>query len=55
MSDERGIPTLNLMVHADNAAAFGFHDAIGYRRGGVHVLSRRLDDRPLAPSPLDHT
>lgn len=40
---ERGIPKLNLMVRADNAATLGFYAAIGYRRDDVAVLSRRLD------------
>ena len=47
---DRGVPKLNLMVRADNAAAVGFYTALGYGRDAVTVMSRRLDgrDRPGA-------
>ena len=38
----RGAPKLQLMVRADNLAAEGFYEAIGYGREAVSVLSRRL-------------
>src|SRR5206468_3012340 len=40
---ERGIPKVNLMVRADNPAARGFYDALGYGHDEVIVLSRRLE------------
>jgi ribosomal protein S18 acetylase RimI-like enzyme len=40
---ERGVPKLQLMVRADNAVALGFYATIGYERGDVVVLGRRLD------------
>ena len=36
------MPKLNLMVRADNAAALGFYQALGYGPDEVVVLSRRL-------------
>ncbi len=41
----RGMPKLQLMVRADNAAAIGFYEAIGYRAEPVSVLSKRFDGR----------
>jgi ribosomal protein S18 acetylase RimI-like enzyme len=41
----RGMPKLQLMVRADNAAAVGFYHAIGYQTEAVSVLSRRFDGR----------
>lgn len=38
----RGIPRLNLMVRADNAAAHGFYTRLGYRASDVVVLQRDL-------------
>jgi ribosomal protein S18 acetylase RimI-like enzyme len=38
----RGVPKLNLMVRASNEAAVGFHEALGYGRDEVVVMSRRL-------------
>jgi ribosomal protein S18 acetylase RimI-like enzyme len=40
---ERGVPKLNLMLRADNAAARGFYTALGYTPDEVIVLSHRLD------------
>lgn len=40
---ERGVPKLNLMLRAENAAAVGFYTAIGYANDDVIVFSRRLD------------
>lgn len=40
---ERGVPKLQLMVRSDNARAIGFYETIGYERGDVVVLGRRLD------------
>ena len=42
---DRGVPKLNLMVRADNAAAVDFYAALGYERDAVTVMSRRLDGR----------
>lgn len=39
-----GAPKLNLMVRADNAAAAGFYEALGYVRSDVMVLQRSLAD-----------
>ena len=39
---ERGAPKLNLLVRAENAAAVGFYDAMGYRRGDVLMMQRAL-------------
>jgi len=39
---ERRVPNVNIMVRADNAAAVGFYQALGYSRDEVIVLSRRL-------------
>jgi len=41
---ERGMPKLQLMVRADNAAATRFYDAIGYVEETVTVMSRRFGD-----------
>ena len=41
---ERGAPKLNLMVRAENAAAVGFYEAIGYARSDVMVLQKVLSD-----------
>jgi ribosomal protein S18 acetylase RimI-like enzyme len=41
----RGMPKLQLMVRADNAAAIGFYEAIGYRTEAVSVLAKRFDGR----------
>ena len=41
----RGMPKLQLMVRADNAAAIGFYEAIGYKTEDVAVMSRRFDGR----------
>lgn len=41
----RGMPKLQLMVRADNAAAAAFYEAIGYKAEEVLVLSRRFDGR----------
>ena len=41
----RGLPKLQLMVRADNTAAMGFYEAIGYAAEPVTVLSRRFDGR----------
>jgi ribosomal protein S18 acetylase RimI-like enzyme len=38
----RGVPKLNVMVRADNAATRGFYGALGYGADDVVVLSRRL-------------
>lgn len=38
----QGIPRLNLMVRADNAAAHGFYARLGYRASDVMVLQRDL-------------
>ena len=40
----RGAPKLNLMVRADNSAAVGFYEAIGYARSDVMVLQKVLTD-----------
>ena len=40
----RGLPKLQLMVRADNAAAIGFYDAIGYKTEPVTVMSVRFAD-----------
>ena len=40
----QGAPKLNLMVRADNAAAAGFYEAIGYARSDVMVLQKVLTD-----------
>lgn len=37
------IPALNLMVRADNQAALGFYDRLGYETSNVVVRGRRLD------------
>jgi len=39
-----GAPKLNLMVRADNAAAAGFYQALGYARSDVMVMQRSLAD-----------
>ena len=39
---ERGAPKLNLLVRAENAAAVGFYEAMGYRRGDVVMMQRAL-------------
>ena len=39
---DRGVPKLNLMVRASNAAVLGFYEALGYGRDEVVVMSRRL-------------
>ena len=39
-----GAPRLNLMVRADNAAAVGFYEAIGYAASDVMVLQKVLSD-----------
>ena len=41
----RGLPKLQLMVRADNAAAIGFYEAIGYKIEPVTVMSVRFADR----------
>jgi ribosomal protein S18 acetylase RimI-like enzyme len=38
----RGVPKVNVMVRADNAATRGFYAALGYGADEVVVLSRRL-------------
>ena len=38
-----GVPKVQLMVRADNAAAQGFYARLGYADAGVVVLGRRLD------------
>jgi ribosomal protein S18 acetylase RimI-like enzyme len=40
----RGAPKLNLMVRADNAAAAGFYEALGYARSDVLVMQRVLGE-----------
>lgn len=42
--EERHVPKLNIMVRADNAAAAGFYEALGYSPDEVIVLSRRLHE-----------
>jgi ribosomal protein S18 acetylase RimI-like enzyme len=39
----QGAPKIQLMVRADNTAAIGFYNAIGYEPQPVTVLGRRLD------------
>ncbi len=39
---DRGVARLNLMVRADNAAAAGFYDRLGYARSDVAVWQRDL-------------
>jgi hypothetical protein len=39
----RGLPKLQLMVRADNAAVVAFYERLGYTDGRVVVLGRRLD------------
>jgi ribosomal protein S18 acetylase RimI-like enzyme len=39
----RGMPKIQLMVRAENAAAVGFYHAIGYETEDRLILSRRLD------------
>ena len=41
---ERGAPKLNLMVRADNSAAVGFYETIGYAASDVMVLQKVLTD-----------
>jgi len=41
----RGMPKLQLMVRADNAAAIGFYHAIGYQTETSALLSWRFDGR----------
>lgn len=36
------VPRLNLMARADNTAALGFYQALGFRRSDVHVLQHDL-------------
>ena len=45
----RGVPKVNLMVRATNAAANGFYDALGYGDDDVQVRSKRLS--PGRPGP----
>lgn len=40
----RGAPRLNLMVRAENAAAVGFFEAIGYAASDVMVMQKVLTD-----------
>jgi ribosomal protein S18 acetylase RimI-like enzyme len=42
---EQGMPKLQLMVRADNAAAVGFYRAIGYEIEDRQILSRRFEVR----------
>jgi ribosomal protein S18 acetylase RimI-like enzyme len=37
-----GMPRLNLMVRADNAAALGFYQTLGFQRSDVQVLQHDL-------------
>jgi ribosomal protein S18 acetylase RimI-like enzyme len=37
-----GMPRLNLMVRADNSAALGFYQALGFRPSDVRVLQHDL-------------
>ena len=39
---ERGVPKIQLMVRADNAATVAFYEAIGYGVEPVSVLSKRF-------------
>ena len=41
----RGMPKLQLIVRADNAATIGFYHAIGYQTETSALLSRRFDGR----------
>ncbi len=41
---QRRVPKLNIMVRADNAAAIGFYESVGYSPDEVIVLSRRLGE-----------
>lgn len=41
--DERGVPKVQLMVRAGNAAVVGFYEALGYTDQGVITLGRFLD------------
>lgn len=40
---DRGAPKVQLMVREDNAAAAGFYRRLGYERGRVAVLQKRLE------------
>lgn len=39
----QGAPKVQLMIRADNAAARGFYDRLGYEAGDVRVMGKRLD------------
>ena len=40
---DKGAPKLQLMVRADNKAALGFYQRLGFERQDVVVLGRRVD------------
>lgn len=40
---ERGCPTVNIQVRADNADALGFYRRLGYAVDAVVSLGRRLE------------
>ena len=44
-----GCPKLNLQVRAENSAAVGFYEALGYERQDLVALGKRLDVPAAAP------